>query len=72
MYPVEQTLKKYMRNRTRLKASMALGYVLDETLGFVTKYMQTFTHVHRRVWDANEEERVYGFTWQVDKYLFIY
>jgi hypothetical protein len=60
MYPVEQTLKKYMRNRTRLKASMALGYVLDETLGFVTKYMQTFTQVRRRVWDVDEEKKVYG------------
>ncbi len=49
MYPVERTLgtlKKYVRNRARPEASMALGYVLDETLGFVTEYMQTFTQVH--------------------------
>jgi hypothetical protein len=63
MYPVEQTLgtlKKYVRNRTRPEASMASGYVLDETLGFVTEYMQMFTQVRCRVWDANEEEGVYG------------
>jgi hypothetical protein len=63
MYPVERTfgtLKKYVCNRARLEASMALGYVLDETLGFVTKYMQMCTHVRRRVWDADEEEGVYG------------
>jgi hypothetical protein len=39
---------------------MALGYVLDETLGFVTEYMQMFTHVRHRVWDANEEVGMYG------------
>jgi hypothetical protein len=39
---------------------MASGYVLDETLGFVTKYMQMFTQVRRRVWDVDEEEEVYG------------
>jgi hypothetical protein len=63
MYPVERTLgtlKKYVRNQARPEASMASRYVLDETLGFVTKYMQMFTQVCRRVWDANEEEGVYG------------
>jgi len=63
MYPVERTLgtlKKYVRNRARPKASMASRYVLDETLGFVTEYMQMFTHVRHRLWDANEEEGVYG------------
>jgi hypothetical protein len=46
MDPVEQTLgtlKKYVRNRARPEAPMASGYVLDETLGFVTEYMQMFT-----------------------------
>jgi hypothetical protein len=46
MYPVERTLgtlKKYVRNRARPEASMASGYVLDETPGFVTEYMQMFT-----------------------------
>jgi hypothetical protein len=36
MYLVERTLgtlKKYMRNRARPEASMASGYVLDETMG---------------------------------------
>ncbi len=63
MYRVERTLgtlKKYVRNRARPQASMASRYVLDETLGFVTEYMQMFTQVRRRLWDANEEERVYG------------
>jgi hypothetical protein len=63
MYLVERTLgtlKKYVRNQARPKASMASGYVLDETLGFVTEYMQMFTQVRRRAWDANEEEGVYG------------
>jgi hypothetical protein len=52
MYPVERTsgtLKKYLHNWARLEASMASGYVLDETLGFVIEYMQMFTQVRRRI-----------------------
>jgi hypothetical protein len=47
MYPVERTLgtlKKYVCNLARPQVLMASGYVMDETLGFVTKYMQMFTH----------------------------
>ena len=39
MYPVERymkTLKHYVRNMARPKASMAEGYVKDECLGFIT------------------------------------
>ncbi len=63
MYPIEQAMKVfkgYVRNRSRLEASMAEGYILDETIGFVTKYLQDFRHVRRRIWDADEEEGVYG------------
>jgi hypothetical protein len=31
---------------------MVEGYVLEETLGFVTEYLHEFQHVSRRVWDA--------------------
>jgi hypothetical protein len=34
---------------------MAEGYVKDECIGFVTKYLQRFDVVYRRVWDAEEE-----------------
>jgi hypothetical protein len=34
---------------------MAEGYLKDECIGFVTKYLQRFEVVHRRVWDAEEE-----------------
>jgi hypothetical protein len=34
---------------------MAKGYMLKETVGFVTKYLQEFQHVSRRVWDADKE-----------------
>jgi len=45
MYPIERTLKMfktYVRNKARPEASMAEGYLYDETIGFVTKYMQRF------------------------------
>ncbi len=39
---------------------MAEGYILDETIGFVIEYLQDFRHVRHRIWDADEEEGVYG------------
>jgi hypothetical protein len=48
MYPIERalkTFKAYMRNKARPEASMAKGYIYDETIGFVTKYVQEFKHV---------------------------
>jgi hypothetical protein len=42
MYPVERymkTLKEYVQNMARFEASMAEGYVKDEYIGFVTKYL---------------------------------
>jgi hypothetical protein len=52
--------KGYVCNRSRQEASMAEGYILDKTIGFVTKYLQDFRHVRRKIWDVDEEEEVYG------------
>ncbi len=63
MYPIEQAMKVfkgYVCNRSRREASMAEGYILDKTIGFVTKYLQDFCHVRRNIWDVDEEEGVYG------------
>jgi hypothetical protein len=57
MYPIERymkTLKDYVRNMARPKASMAEGYLKEECLGFVTEYLQSFDVAQRRVWDAEE------------------
>jgi hypothetical protein len=45
MYLIERALKMfktYVRNRAHPKASIAEGYLYDETIGFVTRYMQDF------------------------------
>ena len=58
MYPIERymkTLMHYVRNMARPEACMAEGYVKDECLGFITKYVQRFEVVDHRVWDADEE-----------------
>ncbi len=44
----------------RPEGSMAKGYVLEETLKFVTEYLEEFEHVSKRVWDEEEEEGVFG------------
>src|SRR5436305_632197 len=59
MYPIKQsmrTLKNHVKNRARPKASIAHGYLLEETMGFATSYMYGFDVVGRRVWDANPED----------------
>ncbi len=50
--------KTYVRNRARPEASMVEGYLYDKTIGFVTKYMQDFSHVQHWIWDAYKEEGV--------------
>jgi hypothetical protein len=50
--------KTYVRNRAHLEASMIEGYLYDETIRFVIEYMQDFSDVWHRIWDANEEEGV--------------
>jgi hypothetical protein len=56
MYPIERAMKVfkgYVRNGSRPEASMAEGYILDETIRFVTEYLQDFRHVRHRIWDVN-------------------
>jgi hypothetical protein len=45
MYCVEclnKVLKGYVWNMAQPKASMATGYLMDETLGLITEYMDQF------------------------------
>ena len=59
MYPIERnmmTLKNHVKNRARPEASIAHGYLLEETMGFATSYMHGFDVVRRRVWDADPED----------------
>jgi hypothetical protein len=37
---------------------MATGYLMDETLGLITEYMDQFQPLKRRIWDSDEEEGV--------------
>ncbi len=58
MYLVEwmmKVFKGYVHNMSQLKGSMVERYVLDETMGFVTKYLQEFQHVSIKIWEVEEE-----------------
>ncbi len=33
---------------------MVEGYILDDIMGFVTKYLEEFQHVFRRIWDVED------------------
>ena len=48
-------LINYVHDRSKLEASMAVGYNVDKALGFCTKYFKLYPHSKRRIWD-NEEE----------------
>jgi hypothetical protein len=59
MYPMERymkTLKDYVRTYAKPEASMAKGYVMFETLGYCTEYMQRFQGTSHHVWDDKEEQ----------------
>jgi hypothetical protein len=63
MYCVEclnKILKGYVWNMVQLKASMATRYLMDETLGLITEYMDQFQPSKRRIWDLDEEESICG------------
>jgi Domain of unknown function (DUF4218) len=63
MYPLERymkLLKGHVRTYYRPEANMALGYIKDETLGYLTEYMATVQDVQTRVWDIDEDEGVIG------------
>ncbi len=42
------------------KSPMAEGYIQDECLGFITKYLQKFDIVKRHIWVVDEEKRDAG------------
>jgi len=50
-----KSIKKYMQNMVQPEASMVKGYLKNECIAFVTKYLQRFDVVHRQVWDVEEE-----------------
>lgn len=53
-------LKKHVRNRHRPEACMANGYLTDEALGFVTDYTTLSPYIKRRMWDMEDDEKMYG------------
>jgi hypothetical protein len=56
MYAMELMMvsKGYVHNMLHLEGSMVEGYILDDIMGFVTKYLEEFQHVFRRIWDVED------------------
>ncbi len=53
-------LKSYARNMSKPKCIIAERNIFYEALGLCTKYMQGFGATSMHIWDANEEEGVFG------------
>ena len=63
MYPIERymkILKNSVCNKEKIEGSMCERYLMQEAIGFYTKYMKDFSSVNQRVWDDDDEERVAG------------
>ena len=50
-------LKSLVRNKARLEGSIAMGYIMEETLGFVTKHFRLYPVRARVIWEMEDDER---------------
>lgn len=53
-------LKRYVRTYARPEASIAQGYIKDESMGYVAEYLRGSSAAKRRVWRSEEDEGVQG------------
>jgi hypothetical protein len=53
-------LKGYVQSWHTPEASIALGYLADETLGYLTEYTTLYSTVTTRIWDADKEKGLYS------------
>ena len=63
MYSVERYLghlKGLVRNKARPEGSMAMGYMYEEALGFVTEHFRLYPVSARLIWDLEEDEQDCG------------
>jgi len=63
MYSVERYLghlKSLVRNKARPEGSMAMGYMYEEALGFVTEHFRMYPVSARVIWDMEEHEQDVG------------
>jgi len=59
MYLMEwymKNLKTYVHNRARPEGSMVEGYIWDECLSFIIKYLQRFEAMQQCIWNVKEEK----------------
>ena len=49
-------LKNHVKYRAMPKASIAHGYLMEETMEFVTSYLKNYRVMTRQVWDANSKD----------------
>jgi hypothetical protein len=63
MYPMERymkALKGFVRNMAHSKGNMAMGYSIEEALGFCIKCIQKVKSTRRKVWDDKEKPTMHN------------
>lgn len=53
-------LKTLVRNKARPEGSIAMGYIIEEALGFVTEHFRSFPIPARVMWDMEEDPKDCG------------
>lgn len=55
-----KALNGFVQNMVHSKGNMAMGYSIEEALGFYTKYIQEVKSTRRKVWDDKEEPTMHN------------
>ncbi|KAG0571795.1 hypothetical protein KC19_VG043200 [Ceratodon purpureus] len=53
-------LKSLVRNKARPEGSIAMGYIMEEALGFVTEHFRLYPVRARVIWEMEDDERESG------------
>ena len=53
-------LKSLVRNKARPEGSIAMGYIMEEALGFVTEHFRLYPVRARVIWEMDDDERQTG------------
>ena len=55
-----KTLKDFVHQRAQPKASMAKGWLVYESMHYITKYLSMVDSCSPRLWAENEDEKMDG------------
>lgn len=55
-----KTLKGFVRQRAQPEGNMAMGWLVQESLVYITEFLSTFDPDMPRLWSQEEDDRLVG------------